>query len=298
MRRAMVLVFLMGAALIAACEPGGEAVALEGSANGLVGADAGEAADDTESVASESTATTTEVNTGGEKENEQPSGDDSATEVFSVSWTDGAEISTVSKVSFTVTNISNDEVISFYVSVLCRGLLGEAEKKAGTAELGPGESKSFKMSAAALPIRSAKVVSQMFVKVTRTVQQSDGEREVSMLVASRYVRHELGFAKVRAYTETQLESELGGVLFESELPSGETSAAALSGEVLGDKQQDGKKGVSVSLASSGLVDYDDAGNMLGIISEYSTGSADANAEGLILVYPEGSDAGAEEVDHD
>jgi len=276
----MLLLSIAAIALCAACEKDDTAVAVGGRANGIVGGDAGEAMDDTESIASESTATTDEVDSDTEGEVGQSFGDDNSNEVLSVSWTDDAEISSVSKLSFTVSNITADQVISFSVSILCKSLLGEAEKKVGAVELESGESREFKLAATALPIRSAKIVSQLFVKVTRTVPQSDGEREVSTLVSSRYVRHENGFAKVRAYTEAQLASELGGVLFESALPTGETSAAALAGEVVGEKQEDGKEGVSLSFASSGLVDYDDAGNVIGVTTGFSMGSADVSEEVL------------------
>ena len=283
MRQAcVVVVSLAAAALCAGCEQGGGATALGGRANALVG-DEADAGISSTAAAEEPSAS--------DKKPGPPYGGDGEERQLSVAWTDGAESASVAKLSFVVTNITADAEIELAVSVVCKSLIGEEEKKVGNAKLGPGESREFKLAASALPIRSAKVVSQMFVRLTR------GEPSVSSLEAMRYYRHERGHVRVRAYTEAQLASELGGALFQSDVAPEDTNAAALSKELLGEKQADGKKAESVSLATSGLVDYDEAGNVAGVISSYSTGSADASGEGMILVYPDEPDAGTE-VDHE
>jgi len=316
--RRTILIFALIAALVATgCDPGGAKSAAVGSANGLGGDETSATANPVDAVAEDRAANDEtgaqavsgtqlvgqdtgvgppigedptpiieETEESAEEETADPTehgGSEVAPDPIEAAWTDGAELSAQSKLSFTVTNVTVDKEVAFTVSIVSIGVLGEGEKQIAETKLGPGESEAFSLSAVELPVRSDTVVSQMAVGIRRKNASSDwvGRRH---LAAERFYRHAVGLGTVRAYTEETLMSELGGVLYDGDVPTAATmSKAALEAEVLGYKDDESGTAKPVSLAETGLVSYDDSGNVTGVTSQVGIGVGDASGEGAISV---------------
>jgi hypothetical protein len=251
------LLWLITAALLAACEQETASASFGGEARGVVGEDA---------VTNGSGVTLVDM---------EASADDLPP--LLVRWTDGDDMAAKSAFSFTVTNTTLNE-IAFTPSVFADGPIGSAEKAFDGTALAPDESASFSVNAAELPIRSSAVVNIVSVKLARVLEQPDGEHAVSSLVASRYVRHEPGFDKARAYTEEQFKTDLGGVLvsrpFSPKSYSATDVAAALASESIGEVL--GEDGVfhAKSLGASDMAVRNAADEVVAIVTEVRHGAPD------------------------
>lgn len=194
----LMVIAALAATFAAGCDPGGTTASPVSSANGLV--------DDEPAVDTEGTEAVTDIAL------EAPV-DESPPEDFEVTWTDNADTEAVSKLSFTVKNISDTE-LAFTVHVFAHGIVGSAKKEIGSAVLSLGESAEFEINASHIPVRSHVAVNDLSVKIVRTIDTPDGPRDVTNTFATRMYRHISGYGTVRTYTADSLEAELGGVILE------------------------------------------------------------------------------------
>jgi len=208
-----------------------------------------------------------------------------------VAWTDEADISAQSRLSFTVSNTTTDRDIAFSVSVVSQGFLGTGERHLADLTLGPGESEAISFRASDLPVRSEAVMSLMAVGIRLAHEVLADPPRDARLTATRYYRHAPGLDAARAYGAEALQAELNGVLFESAGAVESMTEAALESEVLGEKAVAGGDSEAVSLAASDLVVWGSLGDALGVITRVSIGTADTSGEDA-MVTPE--DPSAEE----
>jgi hypothetical protein len=292
MRRTVPLISLIAALAVPAigCEPDGGKTAPVGNASALVGEEASATRGLSTAVAgeldvdvglpSEEEATPIVYEPDAGADPSEHGGSEVAPDPIEAAWNDDAELSAQSTLSFTVTNVTENEEVAFTVSIVSRSLLGQAEIQVAELTLGPGGSEELGLDAADLPVRSDEVVSQMAVGIRRGIASS-GWIGGRYLEAIRFYRHEAGLEGVRAYTEEMLMGELDGVLYQSALPPTETSESALESEVLGYVIDASGEPQPVSLADTALVSHDAKGNVDGVTTGYRIVVADAIGEGAI-----------------
>jgi hypothetical protein len=247
-----------------------QSTAIGRSANGLVG---DEASDDSEIAADAGSAAAEAIEAAPAEI--APVADSAGTEdvdeftpdPLAVIWTDGANTTATTTLTFDVTNVSAEE-ISFSVAVVATSVIGDAKSALGEATLAPGEVASYSLSATELPVRSDKVVSQLFAALTRSVATPDGSRDVTILSAGRFYRHDASLGQVRAYDERSLHDELGGVTSQLSM-GGAKTLGALANTSLG-QVADGDGGfASVSADESGAILRNEDGQIVGCRLETS-----------------------------
>jgi len=232
-KRDLIIGLIATAALVAlGCDRGGDTVPLGGKPSGLLD----DEADDLTSL-----------------------DDDPDLQPIEVAWTDGAEASDAAVDGFQleVTNVS-DAPVSGSLRLLCSSVLqGGVPLDLGAFALEPGDVLALSVAAADLPIRSSTVLTQAMVEVSRTYKKpGDVEGTVVSVEAPRYYRHDDGFGTAVAFTERQVQDELGGVLFAApsdlfatkSAPTEDAAEEAVLGEV-----SDGAGGFdAVTMASEGI----------------------------------------------
>jgi hypothetical protein len=197
--------------------------------------------------------------------------DEFVPEPLAVTWTDGADDGAATALSFDVTNTSDVE-IAFSIAVVALSAIGDARVAMGEATLASGEVEAYSLSATDLPVRSDKVVSQLFVQLTRGVVTPEGSQDVTALEAGRFYRHDATLGTVRTFTERALLDDLGGVT--SRLPLGsEKDLTVAANAAIGDVA-DGDGGfAAVTAAESGAILRNDSGRIVGYRLETSRSAA-------------------------
>jgi len=222
-----ILIFALiatGALCALGCDSGGAKSANGVSANGLGGdTDAGTEAATTEEA-------TTSSDTAPVVETIAPPDEGPPVEL-EVTWTDAADTEAVSKLAFTVKNVSDAE-LSFTVFVDADGIVGKAKKDVGSATLAVGESAEFEINASQIPVRSHVAVNELSVKLVHTVATPYGTQDVTESFATRMYRHISGYGTVRTYTSETLESELGGFILPAPAAKGLGKAAVVTAETV------------------------------------------------------------------
>jgi hypothetical protein len=266
-----ILIFALiaaGAFVAAGCEPDGGKSAPVGNASALVSDEAS-----AEAVAHEDYSSKTPV--------------DQAHEPFTVAWTDAAETAVSCTLSFEVTN-ATDEERAVTVALVAESVLGVARKPFGEVTLAAGESAAFSLDAAELPIRSAEVVSQIAVELTRTNVAGLGPFDVTTRTAERWFLHEAGYGAGRAYTQESFLAELGGVYFSLGTNPEALTATALEAKVLGEiADMDGEYS-TVTAANSKLVKHDGSGAISGIVLSGTDGREAVGDDSEAIVSDEAS----------
>ncbi|MCK9459889.1 MAG: hypothetical protein M0R80_09655 [Proteobacteria bacterium] len=214
---------------------------------------------------------------------------DEPNEPFSAEWTDSAEAAGASSLSFEVTN-ETDEERSVTVALVAESALGVARKPFGEVAIAAGESAAFSVSASDLPIRSAEVVSQVFVELTRVNIAGLGPFEVTTRTACRWFLHDAGYGAVRAYTQESFIAERGGVYASLSVGANELSASALEAKVLGEIADAYGVYSVVTAAGSELVSHDETEGIEGVVTWAADGRGDVSGSADAIVVPdEGGD---------
>ena len=297
MRKTCVLMLFFAAAtfLVASCDTGSSATVLDGQASALVGDEEDAAAEEAESVENHALAATDNAADESDVADDQNihDGDEAAPSPLRVEWTDDAEMGPRTSLSFSITN-TMAATLSFSVSIAAESAIGSAVRPIGEVTLGSGESKSYTVQAKDLPVRSTVAISSVSVRITRSVVGATSVMDVVEDLATRFVKHEAGYGRARAFNEEMLRAEHGGVLV-SARPKG--SVATAGAEEVGEVWR-GKAFAKRTRKDSDLLVRDESGNVCGVVTQMAIGSMPQSEVPDAPAAPDTGDATETEVDHE
>ena len=186
-----------------------------------------------------------------------------------VTWLDTADKTGKSKLSFMVTN-NSDEELDFAVAVVAESPLGTADKSLGKKKLAPDGIADFSVDSSALPVLSDTVVSTLSVRLTRKV----GSKDVSSRSEERFYKHDLTLEKLDVYTSEELDTVLDGAILDIQLSADQETMKKDVKKTIGYVSDNSGGYKSKSLADSNLATYDDSGNLIGVVTWIGTGKKD------------------------